>query len=174
VNREFLACTDQKTNLSLLKEKLMSVRKSLVTYTREEALAYHANNFGGGGKIEVISKVPTRDAKDLTLAYSPGVAEVCREIQRHPERIHEYTMKDNLVAVVTDGTAILGLGNIGPRAGIPVMEGKCVLFKNLAGVDAFPIMLDTTDPEQIMMIVRNLEPMFGGINLEDIAAPACF
>ncbi len=152
----------------------MSTRKSLVTYTKEEALAYHANNFGGGGKIEVISKVPTRDAKDLTLAYSPGVAEVCREIERHPEQIHQYTMKDNLVAVVTDGTAILGLGNIGPRAGIPVMEGKCVLFKNLAGVDAFPIILDTTDPEKIIMIVKNLEPLFGGINLEDIAAPACF
>lgn len=152
----------------------MSIRQSLVTYTKEEALNYHANNFGGGGKIEVISKVPTRDVKDLTLAYSPGVAEVCRAIAREPDKIHDYTIKDNLVAVVTDGTAILGLGNIGPRAGIPVMEGKCVLFKNLAGVDAFPIILDTTDPEQIIMIVRNLEPLFGGINLEDIAAPACF
>jgi malate dehydrogenase (oxaloacetate-decarboxylating) len=152
----------------------MSIRKSLVTYTKEEALAYHANNFSGGGKIEVISKVPTQDVKDLTLAYSPGVAEVCREIVREPERIHDYTIKDNLVAVVTDGSAILGLGNIGPRAGIPVMEGKCVLFKNLAGVDAFPIVLDTQDPEEIMTIVRNLEPIFGGINLEDIAAPNCF
>jgi malate dehydrogenase (oxaloacetate-decarboxylating) len=138
----------------------MSIRQSLVTYTKEEALNYHANNFGGGGKIEVISKVPTRDVKDLTLAYSPGVAEVCRAIAREPDKIHDYTIKDNLVAVVTDGTAILGLGNIGPRAGIPVMEGKCVLFKNLAGVDAFPIILDTTDPEQIIMIVRNLEPLF--------------
>ena len=152
----------------------MNIRKSLVTYTKEEALAYHANNFGGGGKIEVISKVPTQDVKDLTLAYSPGVAEVCREISREPERIHDYTVKDNLVAVVTDGSAILGLGNIGPRAGIPVMEGKCVLFKNLAGVDAFPIVLDTQDPEKIMTIVKNLEPIFGGINLEDIAAPHCF
>jgi len=107
--------------------------KSLVTYTKEEPLAYHANNFGGGGKIEVISKVPTRDVKDLTLAYSPGVAEVCREIVWNPEQIHTYTTKDNLVAAVTDSSAILGLGNIGPRAGIPVMEGKCVLFKNLAG-----------------------------------------
>jgi malate dehydrogenase (oxaloacetate-decarboxylating) len=152
----------------------MSIRKSLVTYTKEEALAYHANNFGGGGKIEVISKVTTQNVKDLTLAYSPGVAEVCREIVREPDRIHDYTTKDNLVAVVTDGSAILGLGNIGPRAGIPVMEGKCVLFKNLAGVDAFPIVLDTQDPEEIMTIVRNLEPIFGGINLEDIAAPNCF
>jgi len=152
----------------------MNIRKSLVTYTREEALGYHANNFGGGGKIEVISKVPTQDVKDLTLAYSPGVAEVCREIARAPERIHDYTIKDNLVAVVTDGSAILGLGNIGPRAGIPVMEGKCVLFKNLAGVDAFPIVLGTQDSEQIVTIVRNLEPIFGGINLEDIAAPNCF
>src|SRR6516162_2119131 len=152
----------------------MSIRKSLVTYTKEEALAYHANNFGGGGKIEVISKVSTQNVKDLTLAYSPGVAEVCREIVTAPERIHDYTIKDNLVAVITDGSAILGLGNIGPRAGIPVMEGKCVLFKNLAGVDAFPIVLDTQDPEEIMTIVRNLEPIFGGINLEDIAAPNCF
>jgi malate dehydrogenase (oxaloacetate-decarboxylating) len=156
------------------KERTMSVRQSLVTYTKEEALNYHSNNFGGGGKIEVISKVPTLGVKDLTLAYSPGVAEVCRAIAREPDKIHDYTIKDNLVAVVTDGTAILGLGNIGPRAGIPVMEGKCVLFKNLAGVDAFPIILDTSDPEQIIMIVRNLEPLFGGINLEDIAAPACF
>jgi malate dehydrogenase (oxaloacetate-decarboxylating) len=152
----------------------MAARKSLVTYTKEEALAYHANNFGGGGKIEVISKVPTRDVKDLTLAYSPGVAEVCREIAREPERIHDYTTKDNMIAVVTDGSAILGLGNIGPRAGIPVMEGKCVLFKNLAGVDAFPIILDTQDPDQIIAIVKNLEPIFGGINLEDISAPNCF
>lgn len=152
----------------------MATRKSLVTYTKEEALAYHANNFGGGGKIEVISKVPTRDVKDLTLAYSPGVAEVCREIAREPERIHDYTTKDNMIAVVTDGSAILGLGNIGPRAGIPVMEGKCVLFKNLAGVDAFPIILDTQDPDQIIAIVKNLEPIFGGINLEDISAPNCF
>ncbi len=152
----------------------MATRKSLVTYTKEEALAYHANNFGGGGKIEVISKVPTRDVKDLTLAYSPGVAEVCRAIAKEPERIHDYTTKDNIIAVVTDGSAILGLGNIGPRAGIPVMEGKSVLFKNLAGVDAFPIVLDTQDPDQIITIVKNLEPLFGGINLEDISAPNCF
>lgn len=152
----------------------MATLRSLVTYTKEEPLAYHANNFGGGGKIEVIGKVPTRDVKDLTLAYSPGVAEVCREIVRNPEQIHAYTTKDNLVAVVTDGSAILGLGNIGPRAGIPVMEGKCVLFKNLAGVDAFPIVVDTQDPDQIIGIVKNLEPIFGGINLEDIAAPKCF
>lgn len=152
----------------------MATLRSLVTYTKEEPLAYHANNFGGGGKIEVISKVPTRDVKDLTLAYSPGVAEVCREILRNPEQIHAYTTKDNLVAVVTDGSAILGLGNIGPRAGIPVMEGKCVLFKNLAGVDAFPIVVDTQDPDQIIGIVKNLEPIFGGINLEDISAPKCF
>ena len=119
-------------NVQVRSEKLATV-KSLVTYTKEEPLAYHANNFGGGGKIEVISKVPTRDVKDLTLAYSPGVAEVCREIIWNPEQIHTYTTKDNLVAAVTDSSAILGLGNIGPRAGIPVMEGKCVLFKNLAG-----------------------------------------
>src|SRR5262249_21881948 len=128
----------------------MNIRKSLVTYTKEEALAYHANNFGGGGKIGGVSNASSQQIEDSTMADIPGVAEVCREISREPERIHDYTVKDNLVAVVTDGSAILGLGNIGPRAGIPVMEGKCVLFKNLAGVDAFPIVLDTQDPEKIM------------------------
>src|SRR3972149_1645926 len=102
---------------------------TLVTYTREEVLRYHSHNFSGGGKIEVTAKVSARDVKDLTLAYSPGVAEGCRGIERDPERIHDYTAKDNMVAVVTDGTAILGLGNIGPEAGLPVMEGKSVLFK---------------------------------------------
>ena len=147
---------------------------TLVTYTREEVLRYHSHNFSGGGKIEVTAKVSARDVKDLTLAYSPGVAEVCREIERDPERIHDYTAKDNMVAVVTDGTAILGLGNIGPEAGLPVMEGKSVLFKMLAGVDAFPVCLRTRDTETIIAVVKALEPGLGGINLEDISAPRCF
>jgi malate dehydrogenase (oxaloacetate-decarboxylating) len=152
----------------------MSKGDSLVSYTREEALEYHRHNFAGGGKFEVMSKVPTSNIKDLTLAYSPGVAEVCREIASDPESIHEYTAKDNVVAVVTDGTAILGLGNIGPEAGLPVMEGKCVLFKMLAGVDALPVCLRTRDTDAIVGIVKAMEPGLGGINLEDISAPRCF
>jgi malate dehydrogenase (oxaloacetate-decarboxylating) len=145
-----------------------------VKYTVEEALAYHANNFSGGGKIEVISKVPARNAYDLTLAYTPGVADPCKVIEKEPEKVHDYTIKDNMVAVVSDGTAILGLGNIGPAAGMPVMEGKAVLFKMLGGVDAFPLCISTTDTEEIINFVKWIEPTFGGINLEDISAPRCF
>jgi malate dehydrogenase (oxaloacetate-decarboxylating) len=126
------------------------------------------------GKLETISKVPVRNAKDLSLAYSPGVAEPCKDIYEKPETVYEYTMKGNMVAVVTDGTAVLGLGNIGPEAALPVMEGKAVLFKSFAGVDAFPICLNTTDVEKIIETVKLLEPTFGGVNLEDIAAPNCF
>jgi malate dehydrogenase (oxaloacetate-decarboxylating) len=126
------------------------------------------------GKLESKSKVPVRNAKDLSLAYSPGVAEPCKDIYEKPETVYDYTMKGNMVAVVTDGTAVLGLGNIGPEAALPVMEGKAVLFKSFAGVDAFPICLNTTDVEKIIETVKLLEPTFGGVNLEDIAAPNCF
>jgi malate dehydrogenase (oxaloacetate-decarboxylating) len=126
------------------------------------------------GKLESKSKVAVRNAKDLSLAYSPGVAEPCKEIYEKPETVYDYTMKGNMVAVVTDGTAVLGLGNIGPEAALPVMEGKAVLFKSFAGVDAFPICLNTTDVEKIIETVKLLEPTFGGVNLEDIAAPNCF
>jgi malate dehydrogenase (oxaloacetate-decarboxylating) len=138
---------------------------------REEALHMHRIN---KGKLESKSKVPVRNAKDLSLAYSPGVAEPCKDIYEKPEKVYEYTMKGNMVAVVTDGTAVLGLGNIGPEAALPVMEGKAVLFKSFAGVDAFPICLNTTDVEKIIETVKLLEPTFGGVNLEDIAAPNCF
>lgn len=126
------------------------------------------------GKIEVISRAPLRDAHDLTLAYTPGVAEPCREIAREEELVYKYTRKGNLVAIVTDGTAVLGLGDIGPKAGLPVMEGKAVLFKAFGDVDAVPICLDTKDVDQIVSIVKAIAPGFGGINLEDIAAPRCF
>jgi malate dehydrogenase (oxaloacetate-decarboxylating) len=126
------------------------------------------------GKLESKSKVQVRNANDLSLAYSPGVAEPCKEIYDKPETVYDYTMKGNMVAVVSDGTAVLGLGNIGPEAALPVMEGKAVLFKSFAGVDAFPICLGTTDVEKIIETVKLLEPTFGGINLEDIAAPNCF
>lgn len=138
---------------------------------REEALHMHREN---KGKLESKSKVQVLNAKDLSLAYSPGVAEPCKEIYDKPETVYEYTMKGNMVAVVTDGTAVLGLGNIGPEAALPVMEGKAVLFKSFAGVDAFPICLNTTDVEKIIETVKLLEPTFGGVNLEDIAAPRCF
>jgi malate dehydrogenase (oxaloacetate-decarboxylating) len=138
---------------------------------REEALQMHKEN---RGKLGVYSKVPVRDAKDLSLAYSPGVAEPCKDIYEDESKVYDYTMKGNLVAVVSNGTAVLGLGNIGPKASMPVMEGKALLFKSFADVDAFPICLDTTDPDKIVETVKLLEPTFGGVNLEDIAAPQCF
>ncbi|GAW27971.1 NADP-dependent malic enzyme [Carboxydocella sp. ULO1] len=137
----------------------------------EKALELHRKHIG---KIEVISKVPVNNAEELSLAYSPGVAEPCREISKEPEKIYEYTAKGNLVAVVSDGTAVLGLGDIGPLGAMPVMEGKAVLFKEFAGVDAFPICLNTKAPDKIVETVKLLEPTFGGVNLEDIAAPNCF
>ncbi|MGN7939564.1 malic enzyme-like NAD(P)-binding protein [Virgibacillus sp. 6R] len=138
---------------------------------REEALHIHRVN---QGKLESKAKIPVRNAHDLSLAYSPGVAEPCKDIYDDKNKVYDYTMKGNMVAVVSDGTAVLGLGNIGPEAALPVMEGKAVLFKSFAGVDAFPICLNTTDVEQIINTVKLLEPTFGGINLEDIAAPNCF
>src|SRR5450432_2175479 len=139
---------------------------------REEALEYHSK--GKPGKIEV---VPTKEAKtqrDLSMAYSPGVAEPCKEIALNKEEVYKYTAKGNLVAVITNGTAVLGLGNIGPEASKPVMEGKGVLFKVFADIDVFDIEINETDPEKFVQIVKALEPTFGGINLEDIKAPECF
>lgn len=126
------------------------------------------------GKIEVISKLPVETRDDLSLAYTPGVAEPCRKIHANREDVYKYTAKGNLVAVVTDGSAVLGLGNIGPEAGLPVMEGKAILFKEFANVDAFPICLDTNDVDEIVRTVKLTAPGFGGINLEDIGAPRCF
>lgn len=138
---------------------------------KEESLKMHKDYVG---KIEVISKVPVENSHDLSLAYSPGVAEPCNEIHADVNKVYDYTVKGNLVAVVSDGTAVLGLGDIGPEAALPVMEGKAILFKSFAGVDAFPICLGTTDIEKIIETVKLLQPTFGGVNLEDIAAPACF
>src|SRR5450631_836360 len=139
---------------------------------REQALEYHSK--GRPGKIEV---VPTKEAKtqrDLSLAYSPGVAEPCKEIYALPENVYKYTAKGNLVAVISNGTAVLGLGDIGPEASKPVMEGKGVLFKIFADIDVFDIEISEKDPEKFVEIVAALEPTFGGINLEDIKAPECF
>ena len=127
-----------------------------------------------GGKIEQRNKAPLKTRDDLSMAYTPGVARVCQAIHDDPDKAFQYTIKRNTVAVVTDGTAVLGMGDIGPAAAMPVMEGKAMLFKEFAGVDAFPICLDTKDPDEIVAIVRALAPGFGGINLEDISAPRCF
>lgn len=127
-----------------------------------------------GGKIEVVPRMPLKTRDDLSMAYTPGVARVCEAIRKNPQKAFSLTIKKNTVAVVTDGTAVLGLGDIGPAAALPVMEGKAMLFKEFGGVNAFPICLDTKDPDEIIAIVRALAPAFGGINLEDISAPRCF
>mgnify|MGYP001602998750 FL=1 len=137
----------------------------------KESLKLHKEH---KGKLATKSKVKVETKSDLSLVYTPGVAEVCREIAANPKAIFDYTMKANSVAVVTDGSAVLGLGNIGAEASLPVMEGKCILFKELANIDAFPICIKSQRDEDIINIVKNIAPVFGGINLEDIAAPRCF
>ena len=127
-----------------------------------------------GGKIEIHNKVAVRDRSDLSKVYTPGVARVCMDIHEHKEHIYKYTIKGNAVAIVTDGTAVLGLGDIGPEAAMPVMEGKAMLFKEFGGIDAFPIALNTKDTEEIIATVKNIAVPFGGINLEDISGPRCF
>jgi malate dehydrogenase (oxaloacetate-decarboxylating) len=127
-----------------------------------------------GGKIEIRSKMPIRDRNDLSQVYTPGVARVCMDIHDNPEHVYRYTIKKNTVAIITDGTAVLGLGDIGPDAAMPVMEGKAMIFKEFADIDAFPIALRTTDPDEIVATVKNIATPFGGINLEDISAPRCF
>ncbi|MBI5003137.1 NADP-dependent malic enzyme [Candidatus Woesearchaeota archaeon] len=126
------------------------------------------------GKIEIKSKVPLKTKEDLSLAYTPGVAEPCREIAKHPETIYDYTQKGNTIAIVTDGSAVLGLGNIGAEASLPVMEGKSVLFKEFGNINCIPICIKTQDAQEIIQIVKNIAPAFGGINLEDISGPRCF
>ncbi|MBN2854456.1 NADP-dependent malic enzyme [Patescibacteria group bacterium] len=137
----------------------------------QEALEFHQKH---KGKLSINSKVSLKDKKSLSLAYTPGVAEVCRLIASDKEAAKTHTIKGNTIAVVSDGSAILGLGNLGPEAALPVMEGKCALFKEFAGVDAFPICLATQDTEEIIKAVKQISPVFGGINLEDISAPRCF
>ena len=138
---------------------------------REIALQAHRD---WQGKIEVISRAKVTNREELAVAYTPGVAEPCVEIQKDESLAYEYTRKGNLVAVITNGTAVLGLGDIGPAAGMPVMEGKCALFKEFAGVDAFPICVDSKDPDELVNVIHKISKSFGGINLEDIGAPTCF
>ena len=138
---------------------------------KKESLKKH---YEWGGKIEVVTRCPLKDRSDLSLAYTPGVAEPCLEIQKDPSKSYELTRRSNLVAVITDGTAVLGLGDIGPEAGMPVMEGKCVLFKAFGDVDAFPLCIKSKDVDEIVNTIYLLSGSFGGVNLEDIAAPRCF
>lgn len=140
-------------------------------YTMNESITYHQQT---KGKIHITPKKRIENARDLSLAYTPGVAQVCQEIAKNPEKDKQLTNKANSIAIITDGTAVLGLGNIGPQAAIPVMEGKSVLFKELGDVDAYPLVLNETDPQKIIAIVEALAPNFSGINLEDISAPRCF
>ena len=138
----------------------------------QEALDYHSK--GRKGKLEVVPTKPTATQKDLSLAYSPGVAQPCLEIEKDPLKVFDYTARGNLVAVITNGTAVLGLGNIGPLASKPVMEGKAVLFKRFADIDVFDLEVDTEDVDEFVRTVKLLEPTFGGVNLEDLKAPECF
>ena len=158
---------DLERNLEQNSEKDKDTHASLY----QESLAMHRRL---GGVLEVASKVHLRTIHDLSVAYTPGVAEPCRKISTNPDLAYLYTLKKNTVAIVTDGSAVLGLGNIGPYAALPVMEGKAIIFKEFAGIDAFPICLATQDTEEVIKAVKNIAPAFGGINLEDISAPRCF
>ncbi len=137
----------------------------------EVALERHAET---NGKFATVSKMPVTNMQELAIAYTPGVAEPCRAIHKNPENVYTYTSKSNVVAVITDGSAVLGLGNIGAKASIPVMEGKCALFKNFAGIDAIPICIESQDTDEIINVIKNITPTLGGINLEDFSAPRCF
>ncbi len=144
----------------------------MAKFTREDALNYHSQ--GRPGKIEVVPTKPHATQVDLSLAYSPGVAEPCLEIKKNPDDVYNYTAKGNLVGVISNGTAVLGLGNIGALAGKPVMEGKGLLFKIFSDVDVFDIEVDTEDVDEFVRVVKAISPTFGGINLEDIKSPECF
>jgi malate dehydrogenase (oxaloacetate-decarboxylating) len=167
--RDITVETSDAADWPKLTDAVDSVPGARVLDTTDRTFMLHV-----GGKIEIQNKSPLKTRDDLSMAYTPGVARVCSAIHDDPDKAFQYTIKRNTVAVVSDGTAVLGLGDIGPRAAMPVMEGKAMLFKEFAGVDAFPICLDTKDPDEIVATVRAIAPGFGGINLEDISAPRCF
>ena len=167
--RDITVETGDASDWPRLTEAVNAVHGARVLDTTDRTFLLHV-----GGKIELRNKSSLRTRDDLSMAYTPGVARVCRAIADDPDKAFQYTIKRNTVAVVSDGTAVLGLGDIGPRAAMPVMEGKAMLFKEFAGVDAFPVCLDTRDPDEIVAVVRAIAPGFGGINLEDISAPRCF
>ena len=157
-------------------EQSDKIIEAIKTLPRVKIINYSDRTFAihQGGKISVESKLPLNSQSDLAMAYTPGVGRICRAIAEQPEKVYDLTIKSNTVAVVTDGSAVLGLGNLGAEASLPVMEGKALLFKEFAGIDAFPIALHTQDTEEIIKIVKEISPVFGGVNLEDIAAPRCF
>ncbi len=167
--RDITVETGDASDWPRLTSAVDAVAGARVLDTTDRTFLLHA-----GGKIEIRNKSPLKTRDDLSMAYTPGVARVCRAIFEDPDKAFQYTIKRNTVAVVSDGTAVLGLGNIGPRAAMPVMEGKAMLFKEFGGVDAFPICLDTRDVDELVAVVRALAPGFGGVNLEDISAPRCF
>jgi malate dehydrogenase (oxaloacetate-decarboxylating) len=167
--RDITVETADSSDWPRLTDAVNAVPGARVLDTTDRTFMLHA-----GGKIEIHNKSPLKSRADLSMAYTPGVARVCNAIYRDPDKAFQYTIKRNTVAVVSDGTAVLGLGDIGPRAAMPVMEGKAMLFKEFAGVDAFPVCLETKDPDEIVAVVKAIAPTFGGINLEDISAPRCF
>jgi malate dehydrogenase (oxaloacetate-decarboxylating) len=167
--RDITVFTVDEAHVTRIRNVVESLEGVIVQSVRDRTFLMHE-----GGKIEVRSRIPLQNRDDLSMAYTPGVARVCRAIADNPADVHKFTIKSNTIAVVTDGTAVLGLGDIGPAAALPVMEGKALLFKEFAGVDAFPICLDVNDADEIVETVQRLAPVFGGINLEDIAAPRCF
>jgi malate dehydrogenase (oxaloacetate-decarboxylating) len=167
--RDITVETASEADWARLKEAVDALTGARVLDATDRTLQLHV-----GGKIEVHNKTPLKTRDELSMAYTPGVARVCEVIHADPDKAFQYTIKRNTVAVVSDGTAVLGLGDIGPRAAMPVMEGKAMLFKEFAGVDAFPVCLDTRDVDEIVAVVQALSPGFGGINLEDISAPRCF
>lgn len=167
--RDFSIRTVNQNTVNQIIEALKQLSDVEVIFVLDHILLNHI-----GGKLSVISKRSIKNKKDLSIVYTIGVGKVCKEIHKNPEKVYDYTIKSNSVAVVTDGSAVLGLGNLGPEAALPVMEGKAILFKTFGNIDAFPICLKTQDVDEIVQIVKNLEPVFGGINLEDISAPRCF
>lgn len=168
ITRDITVNARDVAHVQSIVEQVRSLEEVEVVYVSDRTFLLHL-----GGKIEVSSKVPIKTRDDLSMAYTPGVARICRSIHEDPEAAYALTIRRNTIAVVTDGSAVLGLGNIGPRAALPVMEGKAVLFKEFGGVDAFPICLDTQDTDKIVETCLFLSPTFGGINLEDISAPRC-
>jgi len=167
--RDITVAAEDRAHWERITASLEQIEGVRIVETTDRTFQMHQ-----GGKIEIHNKHPVRNRDDLSMAYTPGVARVCKAIHDEPDRAFVYTIKRNTVAVVSDGTAVLGMGDIGPRAAMPVMEGKAMLFKEFAGVDGFPICLDTKDPDEIVAAVKAIAPSFGGINLEDISAPRCF
>src|SRR5512133_3017396 len=167
--RDVTVLADDEAHIGRIVEAVRTVEGIEVEHVSDRTFLLHL-----GGKLEVVPKAPLKTRDDLSMAYTPGVARVSSAIAAEPEKVWNLTVKQNAVAVVTDGTAVLGLGDIGPEAALPVMEGKAILFKEFAGIDAWPVCLDTKDADEIVRTVALVAPVFGGINLEDISAPRCF